>query len=89
MAAGDGDPASAVSSFYETVENDPYRWLTVTDDFAALSPDWVSALGRKGGRTARYNCWLAPSYWYERAGLAPDQCPVSCGRVQNPARRGP
>jgi hypothetical protein len=53
VAAGDGDPASAMSSFYETVENDPDRWLTVTDDFTELSPDWVSAVGRVGGRTAR------------------------------------
>ena len=21
-----------------------------------------------GGRTARYNCWLAPAFWYEQAG---------------------
>jgi hypothetical protein len=47
----------------ETIENDPDRWLTVTDDFTALSPDWVSALGRVGGRAARYNCWLAPAFW--------------------------
>jgi hypothetical protein len=77
VAAGDGDPAAALSAFYETVENDPDRWLTVTDDFAALSPDWVSALGRKGGRAARYNCWLAPSFWYEQAGWLLTSVPLA------------
>ncbi|MEE8120125.1 MAG: saccharopine dehydrogenase NADP-binding domain-containing protein [Anaerolineales bacterium] len=67
VAAGDVDPATAVSTFYETVESDPDRWLTVTNDFAALSPDWVTAIGRKDGRAARYNCWLAPELWNEQS----------------------
>jgi len=67
VIAGDVDPATALSSFYETVENDPDRWLTVTDDFVAFSPDWVTAVGRKEGRAARYNCWLAPELWNEQS----------------------
>ena len=67
VIAGDADPATAMSSFYETIEKDPDRWLTVTDDFAAFSPDWVTAVGRKGGRAARYNCWLAPELWNEQS----------------------
>jgi len=67
VTAGDVDPATALSSFYETIESDPDRWLTVTDDFVAFSPDWVSAVGRKGGRAARYNCWLAPELWNEQS----------------------
>jgi hypothetical protein len=66
-AAGDIDPASAVSSFYETVETDPDRWLTITDDIVPFSPDWVTAVGLKEGRAARYNCWLTPAIWNERA----------------------
>ena len=67
VIAGDVDPATAMSSFYETMENDPGRWLTVADDFAAFSPDWVTALGSKDGRAARYNCWLAPALWNEQS----------------------
>jgi hypothetical protein len=67
VTADDVDPATALSSFYETVESDPDRWLTVTDDFIAFSPDWVSAVGRKGGRAARFNCWLAPELWNEQS----------------------
>ncbi len=67
VTAGDIDPAIAMSSFYETVENDPDRWLTVKEGFVAFSPDWVTAIGRKGGRTARFNCWLAPALWNEQS----------------------
>jgi len=67
VIAGDVDPATALSSFYETVEKDPDRWLTVTDDFIAFSPDWVTAVGGKGGRAARFNCWLAPELWNEQS----------------------
>ncbi len=65
-AAGDINPATAVSSFYNTVENDPDRWLTVTDDFFGFSPDWVAAVGRKEGFVARYSCWLTPEMWNEQ-----------------------
>ncbi|MCJ7490463.1 MAG: saccharopine dehydrogenase NADP-binding domain-containing protein [Thermoplasmata archaeon] len=67
VTAGNVDPATSMSSFYKTIEKDPDRWLTVTDDFVALSPDWVTAVGRKEGRAARYNCWLAPTLWNEQA----------------------
>ncbi len=66
-AAGEVDPATAMDSFYDTVEADPDRWLTVTDDFDPLPLDWVAAVGRKAGRAARYSCWLVPSVWTERA----------------------
>lgn len=67
VIAGDIDPATAISSFYATVENDLDRWLAVANDFAAFSPDWVTALGSKGGRAARFNCWLAPELWNEQS----------------------
>ncbi len=67
VGAGNVDPATAVNFFYETVESDPDRWLTVTDDFVAFSPDWVTAIGRKNERAARYNCWLAPALWNEKS----------------------
>jgi len=61
--AGDIDPASSVNSFYETVESDPNRWLTVIDDIIPFSPDWVTAVGHKEGRAARFSCWLTDSMW--------------------------
>ena len=81
VASGDSDPASALSSFYETVEQDPKRWLMVTDDFSICSPDWVSAFGRKGGRAARYNCWLVPELWSERAGWLLTSVPLAVAVV--------
>jgi hypothetical protein len=67
VAAGDADPTTALNSFYETIENDPDRWLTVANDFVAFSPDWVTAVGSKDGRAARFNCWLAPELWNEQS----------------------
>jgi hypothetical protein len=67
VTAGDVDPTTAMSSFYETIENDPDQWLTATNEVAAFSPDWVSAVGRKGGRAARFDCWLAPELWNEQS----------------------
>lgn len=67
VAAGEADPATALSSFYEIIEDDPDQWMKATDDFAAFSPDWVSAVGHKGGRAARFNCWLAPAIWDEQS----------------------
>ncbi|MBW8010347.1 MAG: hypothetical protein FVQ83_03775 [Chloroflexi bacterium] len=67
-AAGEVEPANAMTSFYETIEANPDRWLTITDDSIAFPLEWVSAVGRKEGRAARYNCWLAPDMWNERVG---------------------
>jgi saccharopine dehydrogenase-like NADP-dependent oxidoreductase len=67
VAAGDVEPAIALSSFYETVEHDPDRWLTVKGDIVPYSPEWVTAVGLKEGRAARYSCWLAPAIWSEQA----------------------
>ena len=69
MSAGEVDAETAVSSLFETVESDPDRWLTLPDDFVPLPLDWVAAVGRKEGRAARYNCWLAPDVCTERNGL--------------------
>ena len=49
----------------------------VRDDFITFSPDWVSALGRVGGRAARCSCWLAPAFWYERAGWLLTSVPLA------------
>jgi hypothetical protein len=67
VTAGDADSATALGSFYKTVENDADQWLTVTEGFVAFSPDWVTAIGCKGGRAARFNCWLAPALWNEQS----------------------
>jgi hypothetical protein len=67
VAAGDVEPAIALSSFYETVEKDPDRWLAVTGEIVRYSPEWVTAVGSKNGRAARYSCWLVPTIWSERA----------------------
>jgi hypothetical protein len=66
VAAGDIDPEFALDTFYDTVETDPNRWLTVTDDFVALPVEWVTAVGHKGRRAARYSCWLTPAMGIER-----------------------
>ena len=76
-ASGDVDPETAVSSFYETVEADPDRWLTVQDDFVAFPLDWVTAVGRKEGRAVQYNCWLVPDLWNERAGWLLTSAPLA------------
>ena len=66
VAAGEIDPESSINSFFETVEADPKRWLSVTDEFVAYPLDMVTAVGRKNGRTARYSCWLLPFMWNEQ-----------------------
>lgn len=66
VSAGEIDPKSSINTFFETVEADPDRWLSVTDDFVAYPLDMVTAVGRKEGRAARYSCWLLPSMWIEK-----------------------
>jgi hypothetical protein len=66
VAAGDADPTTAMNSFYETVGIDPDQWLTVRDDFVAFPPQWVTAVGSKGRRAARYSCWMTPAMWNKR-----------------------
>ncbi len=59
----DIDSETAVSHFYETVESDPHRWLTLPDDFAPIPKEWVRAVGRKEGRGARCSCWFTAPMW--------------------------
>jgi saccharopine dehydrogenase-like NADP-dependent oxidoreductase len=60
---GDFDSDTAVSSFYDTIERDPRRWLTLPDDFAVTAKMWVTSVGRKKGRAARHCCWFIPAMW--------------------------
>ena len=60
---GDIDSDTAVNSFYDTVERDPQRWLTLSGDFAPITKMWVRAVGRKEGRAARCSCWLTAPMW--------------------------
>jgi hypothetical protein len=63
MLAGDVDVEAAVSAFYDTAERDPHHWLTLPDDFVPIPKMWVRALGHKGGRAARCNCWFTAPMW--------------------------
>ncbi len=63
LLEGDVDSDAATTSFYDAVESDPYRWLTVPDDFCLIPKMWVRAVGRKEGRPARYTCWFVPAMW--------------------------
>jgi hypothetical protein len=71
------DPVTAVNSFYETVETDPDRWLTVTEEFIAYPFQWVTAVGRKEKRAARYSCWMAPAMWIERNARLGNSAPLT------------
>jgi hypothetical protein len=57
------DPNTAVDSFYNTVEADPRRWLTLSGDYVPISELWTRAVGRKEGRAARYTCWFTAPVW--------------------------
>jgi hypothetical protein len=63
VLGGDIDSDTAMSSFYDIVERDPHRWLTLPDDFVAPVKIWARAVGRKKGRAARCSCWLTPAMW--------------------------
>jgi len=63
IAGGKIDAEKATSSFYETVESDPQRWLTLKDDFPPIPKMWVRALGRREGRSARSSCWFTAPMW--------------------------
>jgi len=82
VSEGELEPAIALSSFYETVESDPDRWLSVRDDFAAFSPDWVTAVGHKEGRAARYSCWLVPEIWDEQAAWLLTSIPLAVAALR-------
>jgi len=63
VIGGNIDPDTAINSFYDTVERDSHRWLTLTDDFVATPKMWVRAVGRKEGRAARCTCWFTAPMW--------------------------
>ena len=60
---GDIDSETATNSFYDTVESDPHRWLTLPDDFVPIPKLWARAVGRKEGRAARCSCWFTAPMW--------------------------
>ena len=60
---GEMDSDAATNSFYDSVEREPHRWLTLPDDFVTLPELWVHAVGRKEGRPARYSCWFTAPMW--------------------------
>lgn len=63
VLGGEIDSDTATNSFYDTVESDPHRWLTLPDDFVAPPELWVRAVGRKEGRAARCSCWFTAPMW--------------------------
>lgn len=63
VLAGNIDSETATNSFYDTVESDPHRWLTLPDDFVPIPKMWVRAVGRKEGRAARCSCWFTAPMW--------------------------
>jgi hypothetical protein len=60
---GNIDSETATNSFYDTVESDPHRWLTLPDDFVPIPKLWARAVGRKEGRAARCSCWFTAPMW--------------------------
>ncbi len=63
VLGGEIDSDTATNSFYDTVESDPHRWLTLPDDFVALPKMWVRAVGRKEDCAARCSCWFTAPMW--------------------------
>jgi len=63
VLGGDIDSDTATNSFYDTVESDPHRWLTLPDDFVPIPKLWARAVGRKEGRAARCSCWFTAPMW--------------------------
>jgi hypothetical protein len=63
VLGGKIDSDTATNSFYDTVESDPHRWLTLPDDFVPIPKMWVRAVGRKEGRAARCSCWFTAPMW--------------------------
>lgn len=63
MLDGDIDPETVVSNFFNILESDPHRWLSVPDDFVLIPKIWVRAVGRKKGRAASCTCWFTKHMW--------------------------
>jgi hypothetical protein len=60
---GQIDSDTAVNTFYDAIERDPHRWLTLPDDFSPVLKMWGRAVGRQEGRAARYTCWFTAPMW--------------------------
>ena len=61
---GDADAEAVAAAFYDTVERDPQRWLTLPDGHTPAPPKiWARAVGRKEGRAARCTCWFTGPAW--------------------------
>jgi len=54
---------AAVGSFFDVIERDPYRWLTLPQDFTLIPEMWARAVGYKDGRPARHTCWFTAPMW--------------------------
>lgn len=54
---------TAINTFFNTIESDPQHWLTVPDNYIVPSKLWISALGRRDGRAARFEAWFTMPMW--------------------------
>jgi hypothetical protein len=57
------DAEAAISTFYDTIQGDPHRWLTPPDDYVAPAKLWINALGRKDDQASRCSCWFTAPMW--------------------------
>jgi len=57
------DAEAASSTFFNTVESDPHRWLTPPVDYVPPTKLWIDVLGRKDGRASRSSCWFTAPMW--------------------------
>lgn len=60
---GETDDEAAINTFYDTIEDDPYHWLTPPEDFSQIAKMWVRAVGYKNERAARFDCWFTTPMW--------------------------
>ena len=63
VLGGSIDSDAATNSFFDTVESDPHRWLTLPDDFVTPPQLWVTAVGQKKGSAACHSCWFTAPMW--------------------------
>jgi hypothetical protein len=64
VMSGETDAEAAINTFYNTIEDDPYHWLTPPEDFSQIAKVWVRAVGRKDERAARFDCWFTAPMWH-------------------------
>jgi hypothetical protein len=60
---GESDAETALNAFYDTIERDPQRWLTLQGELPSITKMWVRAVGHKAGRAARCSCWFTAPMW--------------------------